>query len=56
MKITALKSVVVAAPPNRNWVFVKVETDQAGPYGWARARWNGKPAPWSASSRTWRRS
>ena len=34
MKITAVKTVVVAAPPNRNWVFVKVETDQAGLYGW----------------------
>ncbi len=34
MKITALRTVVVAAPPHRNWVFVKVETDQPGLYGW----------------------
>ncbi len=34
MKITAVKTVVVAAPPHRNWVFVKVETDQPGLYGW----------------------
>ena len=34
MKITALRTLVVAAPPHRNWVFVKVETDQPGLYGW----------------------
>src|SRR3954463_10843769 len=34
MKITALRTIVVAAPPHRNWVFVKVETDQPGLYGW----------------------
>ncbi len=34
MKITGVRSVVVAAPPHRNWVFVKVETDQPGLYGW----------------------
>jgi galactonate dehydratase len=34
MKITKVKALVVAAPPHRNWVFVKVETDQAGLYGW----------------------
>jgi galactonate dehydratase len=33
MKITALKTVVVNAEM-RNWVFVKVETDQPGLYGW----------------------
>jgi len=33
MKITAIKTVVVNAEM-RNWVFVKVETDQAGLYGW----------------------
>lgn len=34
MKITALRTLVVAAPPHRNWVFVKVETDQPGLFGW----------------------
>ncbi len=34
MKITRLRTLVVAAPPYRNWVFVKVETDQPGLYGW----------------------
>ena len=33
MKITALKTVVVNAEM-RNWVFVKVETDVPGLYGW----------------------
>ncbi|HEY3935919.1 MAG TPA: galactonate dehydratase [Bryobacteraceae bacterium] len=36
MKITAVKTVVVNAQM-RNWVFVKVETDQAGLYGWGEA-------------------
>jgi galactonate dehydratase len=36
MKITAIKTVVVNAQM-RNWVFVKVETDQAGLYGWGEA-------------------
>lgn len=36
MRITALKTVVVNAEM-RNWVFVKVETDQAGLYGWGEA-------------------
>jgi galactonate dehydratase len=34
MKITRIRTLTVAAPPNRNWVFVKVETDQPGLYGW----------------------
>jgi galactonate dehydratase len=33
MKITAVRTVVVNAEM-RNWVFVKVETDQAGLFGW----------------------
>ncbi len=33
MRITALRTVVVNAEM-RNWVFVKVETDQPGLYGW----------------------
>ena len=33
MKITAVKAVVVNAEL-RNWVFVKVETDQPGLHGW----------------------
>src|SRR5947209_3638455 len=33
MKITAVKTVVCNAEM-RNWVFVRVETDQAGLYGW----------------------
>ncbi|MGA8183547.1 MAG: galactonate dehydratase [Terriglobia bacterium] len=36
MKITVIKSVVVNAEM-RNWVFVKVETDQAGLFGWGEA-------------------
>ncbi len=36
MKITAVKPLVVNAEM-RNWVFVKVETDQAGLYGWGEA-------------------
>lgn len=36
MKITAVKTVVVNAEM-RNWVFVKVETDQDGLYGWGEA-------------------
>lgn len=36
MKITAVKSVIVNAQM-RNWVFVKVETDQAGLVGWGEA-------------------
>jgi galactonate dehydratase len=37
MKITRIKTAVVAAPPHRNWVFVKVETDQPGLHGWGEA-------------------
>src|SRR5436309_16002537 len=33
MKITDIKTLVVNAQM-RNWVFVKVETDQPGLYGW----------------------
>ncbi len=36
MKITAIKTTVVNAEM-RNWVFVKVETDQPGLYGWGEA-------------------
>ncbi len=36
MKITAIRTVIVNAQM-RNWVFVKVETDQAGLYGWGEA-------------------
>jgi galactonate dehydratase len=36
MKITAIKSIVVNAEM-RNWVFVKVETDQPGLFGWGEA-------------------
>ncbi len=36
MKITAIKTVVVNAEM-RNWVFVKVETDQDGLWGWGEA-------------------
>ena len=36
MKITAIKTVVVNAEM-RNWIFVKVETDAAGLYGWGEA-------------------
>lgn len=37
MKITRVTPLVVAAPPHRNWVFVKVETDQPGLHGWGEA-------------------
>ncbi len=36
MKITAVRTIVVNAQM-RNWVFVKVETDQPGLYGWGEA-------------------
>ncbi|MCL4851148.1 MAG: hypothetical protein KJZ78_07165 [Bryobacteraceae bacterium] len=36
MKITQVKTVVVNARM-RNWVFVKVETDQDGLWGWGEA-------------------
>lgn len=36
MKITAIKTVVVHARM-RNWILVKVETDQPGLYGWGEA-------------------
>ena len=36
MKITAIKTLTVNAEM-RNWVFVKIETDQAGLYGWGEA-------------------
>jgi galactonate dehydratase len=36
MKVTAIKTVVVKAEM-RNWVFVKVETDQDGLWGWGEA-------------------
>ena len=36
MKITRISSVVVNARM-RNWIFVKVETDQQGLYGWGEA-------------------
>ena len=37
MKITAIKTAVCNAEM-RNWVFVKVETDQPGLYGWGEAQ------------------
>ncbi len=36
MKITSIKTIVVNAQM-RNWVFVKVETDQPGLFGWGEA-------------------
>ena len=36
MKITDVKTIVVNAEM-RNWVFVKVVTDQAGLFGWGEA-------------------
>ena len=36
MKITAINTIVVNARM-RNWILVKVETDQAGLYGWGEA-------------------
>lgn len=50
MKITAIRTVIVHAG-DRNWVLVRVETDQAGLYGWGegtlewktRAAWRISP-------------
>ena len=42
MKITAIKTLVCNAEM-RNWVFVRVETDQSGLYGWGEAT-SGRPA------------
>ncbi|MBN2793230.1 MAG: galactonate dehydratase [Desulfuromonadales bacterium] len=36
MKITAIKPIIVNAAM-RNWIFVRVETDQPGLYGWGEA-------------------
>lgn len=36
MKITSVKTIIVNAQM-RNWIFVKVETDQAGLWGWGEA-------------------
>src|SRR3954454_17859660 len=36
MKITAIRTLVVHAVM-RNWIFVRVETDQSGLYGWGEA-------------------
>ena len=36
MKITNIRSVVVHAEM-RNWIFVRVETDQDGLFGWGEA-------------------
>ncbi len=36
MKITRISTLVVNARM-RNWIFVKVETDQPGLYGWGEA-------------------
>lgn len=41
IRITAIRTVVVNAEM-RNWVFVKVETDQDGLYGWGEASLNWK--------------
>lgn len=41
IRITGLRSVVVNAEM-RNWIFVKVETDQDGLYGWGEASLNWK--------------
>ena len=36
MQIKTVKTIVVNAEM-RNWIFVKVETDQSGLYGWGEA-------------------
>jgi galactonate dehydratase len=41
MKITGIRTIIVNAQM-RNWVFVKVETDQDGLYGWGEATLNWK--------------
>ncbi|MCO5066619.1 MAG: D-galactonate dehydratase [Rhizobiaceae bacterium] len=41
IRITAVKTLVVNAEM-RNWIFVKVETDQDGLYGWGEASLNWK--------------
>ena len=47
MQITAIKTLVVNAQM-RNWVFVRVETDQPGLYGWGEATLEWKTRRWSA--------
>lgn len=55
MKITAIKTVVVNTEM-RNWVFVKVETDQGGgSLAGAKPLWSGKHAPWWVRWKTWPR-
>lgn len=44
MKITGIETVIVNAV-HRNWIFVKVLTDQSGLWGWAKPRWNGRHGP-----------
>ena len=47
MKITKIRSVIVHAEM-RNWVFVRVDTDQAGLYGWGEATLEWKT--WSVAA------
>ena len=42
MKITKLSTLVVNAEM-RNWVFVKIETDQPGLLEEVKLLWNGRP-------------
>ncbi len=49
MKITRISSTVVNANM-RNWIFVKVETDQDGLYGWGEATLEWKTAGVGCSS------
>ena len=46
MKITRVETVVVNAEM-RNWIFVKVETDNAVYSDGARPVWSGRHARWS---------
>jgi hypothetical protein len=52
VRVTAVDTVVVNARL-RNWVFVKVATDEPGLVGWGRRRSNGRRRVSSAPCETW---
>ncbi len=54
IKITDVQTLVVNAEM-RNWIFVKVLTDQDGLYGWGEASLNWKTRAVTGASRTWSR-
>ena len=50
MKIVKIETHVCNARM-RNWIFVKVITDQDGLYGWGKQRLSGIPAVWLVQSK-----